>query len=492
MNDVINFINQDILYKNALAYFDGRDNIPELLMRAGMIKEPRTKEDTDFLNDYSILSMPILNNIGNDNAIIVSTGSFSPMHEGHVQAMMIAKEYVEKLGYNVIQGVLSLSHDNYVSFKNNGVAKNHITKRTMLAYEKIDSMGQQNWLKVDRMEGEMVSCAINFSTVLKRIYDYVKYHLKIEKLKVFYVFGSDNADFSYAFVNNDIYHSLCIERGGYGYAEHKEALKAFKNIHFLENNSLYKTFSSTEVRKKKISEPMTHVFSKKPIYLIRKNGASDDFCIGLKNIFENYIDSKIEVRLFETTENHREKTISLDKFVSGDYNIDTSRLFEISSYQNKANGMTSLSGDLLGQIESIPPGEYTLLDDDSVSGYTIEKIKACLKEKGIYIKDVQMLIDDFLSQDEILYDVVDARDFLVEKTKYGLVVFKEGEICRTPYLFPEVNLTTRASIIPEFQIPLSKDICLLNKRLNKDLDTERTDFLLKLYNNFLNGSVYES
>lgn len=491
MNDMMDFIRQDVLYKNAYKYFSGRYNIPDLLMRAGMIKEPRTQQDTDFLNNQNIISMPIVKNIGAKNAIIVSTGSFSPMHEGHIQAMILAKEYVESLGYNIIQGVMSLSHDNYVSFKNNGVAKNHISKRTMLAYEKIDAMGQQDWLKVDRMEGEMVSCAINFSTVLKRIHDYIKHHLKIDALKVFYVFGSDNADFSYAFVNNDTYHSLCIERGAYSYLHHKNILKGFKNIHFIKNDSHFKTLSSTEVRKQ--IKPSTDLkYDKKPVYLIRKNGASDDFCDGLKSILEKYIDNKVEMRLFETTERYREKTISLDKFVSGDYNIDTSRLFEISSYQRKANGMTSLTQDLQEQINAIPPGEYTLLDDDSVSGYTIEKIKSVLSQRSINIKKVEMLINDFLSEDEILYDVVDARDFLIEKTKYGLVVSEGDSIYRTPYVFPEVNLTTRASIEPEFQIALSKDICLLNKKVNNNFDIKKIDFLLGLYNNFLNGSMYES
>lgn len=99
----------------------------------------------------------------------------------------------------------------------------------------------------------------------------------------------------------------------------------------------------------------------------------------MKSIFEKYLDKNIDVRLFETVEEKRVgNIISLDKFVKGDFNIDTSRLFEISSYQRKANGMISLSRSLEEQIKTIPQGTYDLVDDDSVSGYTIEKLKISL------------------------------------------------------------------------------------------------------------------
>lgn len=494
MKDLLDFLKQDCLYHNTYEYFKNKNfkdsEISIIMKDSGLIKEPRTINDTIFLKDYSIISMPLNAKYNSNNAIIVSTGSFSPMHEGHVQSMVIAKKYVENMGYNVIQGVMSLSHDAYVSTKNNGIAKKHISERTMLAYEKIDEMKQSDWLKIDRMEGEMVSCAINFSTVLKRIYEYTKYHLNIENLTVFYVFGSDNSKFCNAFINNKKYHALCIDREGYSFNDIKNDLDNFKNIHFLENNSHYKSYSSTEVRKNNIKTDYLKFDENKKIYLIRENGSDHEFNINLKRIFEKYLPKDIEVRLFKTQKyNLKEKTISLDKFIKGEYNIDTSRLFEISSYQKNALKMVSLSQPLDKQLDLIPIGEYNLLDDDSVSGYTINEITKKLKYKGSNVKDIDMLISDHIYNGEHLYDVVDARDFLINTTEHqGLVINNfNNKPSRVPYIFPEVNLTTRASLKAIDQISFSKDICYLNLEYNIDIDILKTNKLIALYNNFLAG-----
>ena len=486
MNDLIDFLKNDCLYWNTYEYFKDNKNFFNIMTKAGLIKEPRLQDDNLILNDYNIISMPLNKKYESNNAIIVSTGSFSPMHEGHVQSMLIAKNHIEKMGYNVIQGVISLSHDAYVSFKNGGVAKKHISERTMLAYEKIDEMGQTDWLKVDRMEGEMLSCAVNFLTVLKRVFEYTKYHLNLDDLTVFYVYGSDNVEFSNAFIKNKTYHGVCIEREGYDFNYLKEQLSNEKNIHFLRNESPYKSYSSTMIRSKKKNEFKQDV--KKQVYLIRGNGANTLFNHNLKSIFEKYLDKNIDVRLFETVEEKRVgNIISLDKFVKGDFNIDTSRLFEISSYQRKANGMISLSRSLEEQIKTIPQGTYDLVDDDSVSGYTIEKIKNLLAKHNIKINHTKMLIQDYLKDEECLLDVVDARDFLINKeNSQGLVVKKINKNSgRVPYIFPEVNLTTRATIAPAYQIPFSKDICNLNLSYNNDRDNIKINKLLRLYNNFL-------
>lgn len=486
MNNLIDFLKNDCLYWNMYNYFKDYESLPEIMKRSGFIKEPRTEYDSMALKNYDIISMPLNNKLYEKNAIIVTTGSFSPMHEGHVQSMIIAKEYIEKMGYNVIQGVVSLSHDAYVSFKNGGVAKRHISERTMLAYEKIEEMGQDDWIKVDRMEGEILSCAVNFSTILKRIYEYTTYHLNIKDLTVFYVYGSDNAEFSNAFVKNDIYHGVCIEREGYSFDLIKEKLIKHKNIHFLYNNSMYKDYSSTKIRSSKKSHLLED--KSKKIYLIRENGSNSVFNQHLKETLEKYLDKNIEVRLFKTSEEYlKGNIISLDKFVKSNFNIDTSRLFEISSYQRKAGGMTSLKNNLIEQIKAIPKGSYELIDDDSVSGYTIEKIKEMLFTNDIHIIKTSMLIKKYLKDDEILLDVIDARDFLINKTEVQGLVIKNlnGEKHRVPYVFPEVNLTTRATIKPSDQILFSKDICLLNLKYNNDRNDEKITDLLNLYNNFL-------
>ncbi len=109
------------------------------------------------------------------------------------------------------------------------------------------------------------------------------------------------------------------------------------------------------------------------------------------------------------------------------------------------------------------------------------------KEDQIKINHTKMLIQDYLKDEECLLDVVDARDFLINKeNSQGLVVKKINKNSgRVPYIFPEVNLTTRATIAPAYQIPFSKDICNLNLSYNNDRDNIKINKLLRLYNNFL-------
>lgn len=482
------FIEQDILYKKMLEYYCNNINYKNIVEKSGLIKEPRSEMDTLLINNTTLLTMPINERKTNKKpAIIITTGSFSPLHEGHVEGMICAKEYVEELGYEVIQGVVSLSHDGYVAFKNAGVAKNHISNRTMLAYKKIEQMNQQDWLKVDRFEGEILSCAVNFSTVIARVTKMVEYYLK-EDLTVFYVFGSDNIGFAYSFITQNKYHAICVDRGGYQNNDLPELFNE-ENIHYIKNkHAKYTNYSSTIVRKntngiydiKKIKK------GKKPVYLIRGNSVPAEFNHSLKAIFEKFLPKKIEVRLYETHNSYYKNCISLDKFVKGDINIDTSRRFEVSSYQKKAIDM------VINNMDNIVPGEYKLLDDDSVSGYTIEKITSLLKSKNVSITQVETIVDKYIDHNtEYLYDVVDARDFYLNGYKSGLMAsLPNKNIQRVPYIFPYVNLSTRANIKPEKQIKFSKDILLLNKKLNyKGFISWDGDLLNKTYNNFLSTEI---
>ena len=157
-------IHNDPLYKNLYKEFESHEKLNEILQSSGFIQEERTELDTKAINDLNLITVPILD-MKNDNkplALIVSTGSFSPIHCGHIKMLELAKEYIESLDYNIVQGVISLSHDKYVDIKNNGIAKLDIGIRTNLVYEKIKNY---DWLTVDRLEGELVSIPINFSTV---------------------------------------------------------------------------------------------------------------------------------------------------------------------------------------------------------------------------------------------------------------------------------------------------------------------------------------
>lgn len=478
-------IKKDCLYKNFYKYYSNEKNYAELLFAAGAIKEPRTIIDEKAIKDLNILTLPIkkveketVNGVSKRQAVIVSTGSFSPMHQGHVDSMILAKKYVESLGYQVVQGVFSISHDSYVSFKNNGIAKLHIGERTEIAYNMISN---EEWITIDRFEGEFVSCPINFSTVLERVRNYlIKHNTSIDdNLEVFYVFGSDNAEFSRSFVNNSIYHSLCVERSDYSYDVIKEELKDFSNVHFIKNNNDSSNFSSTIIRKS-IKKQDEEKNDKNPIYFIRTDNVSNEFATALKEIIKNHMNKNMEIRLFDSSVfkvDEFERTISLDKFVKTKYNLDVSRIFDLAGCQKKANGMTSLNAPIEIQTADIESGEYYLIDDDSVSGFTMNKIEQLLKEKSIKIIEQRILVSQLLKENERLYDIIDARDFLFNADKGGLVVDLFGNGCfRVPYIFPFVNLTSRANVKTDKQILFSLELLKINKKFKLITEKENAIF----------------
>ena len=51
---------------------------------------------------------------GKKKAILLSTGSLNPIHEGHVQMLKLAKMHLETKGYEVVGGSISPTHDEYV------------------------------------------------------------------------------------------------------------------------------------------------------------------------------------------------------------------------------------------------------------------------------------------------------------------------------------------------------------------------------------------
>ncbi len=144
-----------------------------------------------------------------------------------------------------------------------------------MIYEAIKEI---DWLTVDRFEGELVSCPINFSTVLERIKKYYEYHLQ-EDVTIFYIYGSNNLNFSYAFKNNQNYHAICIRRYGFEFKKIQNDLLKHKNIYFIDNKNEFSQYSSTKMRQNIIEE---HIWGQ---YLIRCDDTLEEFSEGLEKIF---------------------------------------------------------------------------------------------------------------------------------------------------------------------------------------------------------------
>jgi cytidyltransferase-like protein len=78
-------------------------------------------------------------------AVLVATGSFSPVHRGHIEMMENAKKWLEENGYEVIKGFISPKHDSYVKTKSDWIP---IEDRVAM----LNLMTKGSWIDIDTWE----------------------------------------------------------------------------------------------------------------------------------------------------------------------------------------------------------------------------------------------------------------------------------------------------------------------------------------------------
>jgi len=470
----------------------------KLLTRAGFIPDSFTLDEIDYYN-INLLTTPfdkLRENINElDNPIVLlSTGGFYPIHEGHIKMMDEAKKVLTNDGYNVVGGYLSLSHDDYISTKPCYISNE---------YERVDEcrkyLKDSDWLMIDPWESLYVKNIVNFTDVIQRLEKYLKKYVD-DRIKVAYIFGGDNVEFMYCFKKDGI--AVCLNRNGYNELFDKTKEIKNNNMYFIQNNDSTALLSSRYIRENKVQENIS--YRDVGNYLIRnesllplENFIKEDNKTLLENMQETFLnkfmrllsscfDNKIFIKVinmkFQLKEAYNylsnQKTINLDSYYRGTYNLETSRLFNISSYQDKYIELIGRIGyeTIEEQVNKIKKGKYILVDDDSVTGRTLNSVKEKLP------KDVE-IIETYLLANSInkkVFDVVDLRDFIVGAKNSGLVVKLPNGICtRAPYVMPYVNLTTRASIPPSKEREFSIAIWNINKefykKLNKNFKLKDTD-----------------
>lgn len=191
----------------------------KILEAAGYIKEPIPIE--------VYCPIPTLTK---DDSILILTGCFAPVHEGHIESILLAKREVEKLGLNVKLGLLGLCHDNYVKTKTDNYP---LLKRIEEINEKTK---KYEWIKPYLWEAYQ-NDAMNFTSVIESI-------KRQTEAKVIFVYGSDNFNFRLAFLNNDI--NICVKRNAKEKFE-RYLPKIKTNTIYIEN-SLTKSISSSVIR----------------------------------------------------------------------------------------------------------------------------------------------------------------------------------------------------------------------------------------------------
>ena len=403
----------------------------------------------------------------NNPAVIITTGSFCPVHDGHIEMMQVAKKAVENKGYQVLAGYISPDHDDYIIEKNGDEA--------ILAYERIQLINDKckniDWLNADPSGSIFSKGSINFTEVVNNLEKYLS-NLFEKEITIFYVCGGDNARFAKTFVLKG--NCVVVNRPGYETKIHqlKHYLSKCKNIIWAENKN---ELSSTLIRK--ISSH--NKAQKKNLNIRIHNNKKDENSIIniLKNRYNNIEITKItEQKVIFDNLNKSNNLISLDSVLyNNDKTLKTSRHYDLFGSRFIEYGNRPGSLNLEQQAELIPKDNYILIDDDIHTGGTMRFAKNILESKGHTI-DAIMSLSMSVKGEEIL----DVRDLIVGGDNNGLVVkLPNGKISRAPYIYPFVCPFQRASILDP--IEFSIEIWQQNYDNYKD-----TSYLLKH-----NKGVYE-
>ena len=439
----------------------------DLLIKAGFVPDPFTLEEIDYYN-IDLLTTPFDKLKGNVNdlknpIVLLSTGGFYPIHDGHIKMMEEAKKVLSEDGYDVIGGYLSLSHDDYISTK-----PYYISDQYERINEGREYLKNSDWLMIDPWESIYVRTPINFTDVIERLQKYLQKYID-ERIKIAYIFGGDNVEFMYCFKKNGI--AVCLNRDGYNELFIKTMKIKNDNMYFIDNLNSSSLLSSRYIREKHSKK----IISYKDVgnYLIRNESLlplsnlirednkellqqlQEEFLNKFMRLLSNCFDNKIFIKVinmeFQLKDAYdylqKQNTINLDSYFRGTYNLEVSRLFNVSSYQDKYIKLIGRLGHetIEEQVKKIKNGSYVLVDDDSVTGRTLNSIKEKLPT-DVVISGTYLLAN---SINEKVFDVVDLRDFIIGTTNSGLVVkLPNGIYTRAPYVMPYVNLTTRASIPP--------------------------------------------
>ena len=422
-----------------------------LLNKAGFINY------NDIINlDYNIFTTPLnkikINKNTKNPVVLLSTGGFNPIHNGHLKMMEKAKKCLEENNYTVIGGFFSPSHEDYIKTK-----VNYIDNQADRLNYNYNILKDYNYLNIDTWEMYCNDRYINFSSVIFRLEKYLQKYVRRD-VKVAYVFGDDNIEFSYLFTENI---GICIYRNNPKFDYFKQN-NTSNNMFFIKEDSV--DISSKFLREIPIKT------ANNDIYIVRNEGILpfEDFKGDVYNaqrffkerflqILEKYIQNPIKMvnvsDEINKANNHLKgkTTISIDPYFIGTYNLHISRQFFICDFQEKPEKIIDSPG-YINDFTNLPDENFALVDDDSVSGNTIKLLKQYINITDTYF--LNSIIEDKI------FDCIDLRDFMFGVKNSGLVVNILNQDIRVPYIYPYVNLYTRANI--KDAVNFSKEIVNLN------------------------------
>lgn len=397
--------------------------------------------DSDYEGEeFSIPTFNIINNSkdSENNCILVTSGCYNPIHQGHIDMMKVAKKKAEELGYNVINGFFCPAHEEYLQFKTDKILD--IFQRTELIYNKIKENDCLNWLDVNINPGLYWDCDTNFTKIITQLQKNISKLFPALKYTVIYVCGTDKYYFHRAFENTDI-KTMIVSRGTEDYNHYKIAIGRDlpnENNYLLESNN---SSSSTKERENFIipkhkKRELNLRISDKELYDKRTPYIIEELHKHFSKI--NLIVQEFQINDYIDMFHAHRNVISLDSQISGNYNLRISRIYDSFGYRYL--GFHVWDPEFYKQIPK--DKKMILYDDDICGGSTMNFAKKYLESVGVTVTGYFTF--NYSKENEVL----DLRDFLFDAKDGGLLIMQpDGKLARKPYILPWCNVYERCSIL---------------------------------------------
>ncbi|WP_331727823.1 hypothetical protein [Streptomyces sp. NBC_00158] len=422
--------------------------------------------------------------------VLLATGAFSPLHQGHLDMLLSARRALEANGDHVAGAYLSPSHDRYVSAK--------LGREALPADERLALIRRQttsyDWITACPWESQWVANPVNFTTVLLRLQNHLR-RTWDRACDVALVVGADNSEFARCFARRG--RCVIVARGGHetrvaAVLDDPGMAPALRTKRVLTSPGLPGSafMSSTKLRAA-AAAPTTGGPSGRPgadagsratrRYAVRDDLAwaarrwrasvpaeilepalaefRDGVLTGIRAALNGPGGRPVRVDLLDHEEQRdvaarlcaENTVVSLDPSTPATHRLGISRLFFPSDGQLRPHAMVARPGwpAPSEQVAKISAKSVVLMDDDIWTGASMEYASALLEQAGIEVERTISLMSEITPDAPRPVDLIDLRDLLVGADDSGLVVQQaDGVITRAPYLPPFVDLTSRASIPP--------------------------------------------
>lgn len=405
--------------------------------------------------------------------VLLSTGSFSPIHYGHIQMMELARQEVEQQGFSVMGGYISPGHDEYIKSKTGDqwipihhriALINKAIKEREAVHQTDDEYGEtDSWLSVDPWEGVFNKVAINFTDVIIRLEEYLEHYLG-QKIPVIYVCGGDNARFARTFD----YHGHCVVVERPGHIPDRDPGRDNPRVFNIAGSA---DISSTTIRNTQppsLNKPLTL-----RLRIREEDEKENKVAEALSGRFEKTLFQSISSQqqdfdeLFDSEEGQGTiDIVNLDTEIVGGHKLGISRHYDAFGARRLCYGERPGSS-FWNQLWGFDFTKCVLFDDDIHSGGTMRFAKGLLEDINGYGQGITVQTIVSLNISDSDEEIADARDFLFGfHENAGLVVKLPGQLLRLPYLYPYVCPYLRASI--EDPMEFSIEMWRLNAGLHKD------------------------